>query len=223
MAISNTPKAGSSNTRSHSSTPRGRACSAASGPPEEVYGRIGDRTHNRIVSSHHRDSSPLGGDSDDDLDLRNNACDSSPSRNSPHLTIAHTMQMEQPSSPPPSDDIHQFLEDRSHQLPQSPPEAPSQTQQQNFGPQKNIKNTRGSLQIATLNIRSGGSTTIRASIREKQGQRKRKHVSSSLPGDADSDKENLPAKRARGKTVLERVFKEHQMEDERLLSEARQH
>ncbi|KIJ46689.1 hypothetical protein M422DRAFT_29193 [Sphaerobolus stellatus SS14] len=60
-----------------------------------------------------------------------------------------------------------------------------------------------------------------ASIREKQGQRKRKHVSSSLPGDADSDKENLPAKRAHGKTVLERVFKEHQMEDERLLSEAR--
>ncbi|KIJ24165.1 hypothetical protein M422DRAFT_275118 [Sphaerobolus stellatus SS14] len=59
-----------------------------------------------------------------------------------------------------------------------------------------------------------------ATIREKQGQRKRKHSSS--PGDDESDKENMPIKRSRGQSVIEKVFNQRQKEDEKLLAEVRE-
>ncbi|KIJ24057.1 hypothetical protein M422DRAFT_275258, partial [Sphaerobolus stellatus SS14] len=60
-----------------------------------------------------------------------------------------------------------------------------------------------------------------ASVREKQGQRKRKRQSA---GSSDDNKENIPtiAKRSRGQSAIERVLEQRQVKDTKLLQEVRE-
>ncbi|KIJ31629.1 hypothetical protein M422DRAFT_266657 [Sphaerobolus stellatus SS14] len=60
-----------------------------------------------------------------------------------------------------------------------------------------------------------------ATVREKQGQRKRKHASAGPSGLDTEDKENIPVKRPR-QSAIERIIEKRQKDDEELLKEVRE-
>ncbi|KIJ52002.1 hypothetical protein M422DRAFT_243577 [Sphaerobolus stellatus SS14] len=60
-----------------------------------------------------------------------------------------------------------------------------------------------------------------STVREKQGQRKRK-CQSAGPSETLDDKENIPIKRLRGQSAIERFLKKRQDEDSKLLQEVRE-